>query len=202
MSTPSLTVSAPEMVSAGGGTVDEEGNIVLHAERPASHERLSFFNCNVFGSRASKACWWSSDKSVSLSILEDICRSWSVTPPHTHTSICVTDAPVIAPVPLTGVVTLLVPLESLGPLADGSGDEVDDGSRIEVIRIMDNCSSHPKWRWCGERINAKVRADESPAHPRLSPRTQLFVSSQDIFQKFMFICYQINGRSRAVDLVD
>ena len=38
LSTPSLTVNASELVSAGVGTVDEEGNIsVAHVERPASH---------------------------------------------------------------------------------------------------------------------------------------------------------------------
>ena len=54
-----LTVNATEMVSAGGGTVDEEGNIsVAHAERPASHQRLSFFNSldAAPASRSSSAC--------------------------------------------------------------------------------------------------------------------------------------------------
>jgi hypothetical protein len=39
--------------SAGGGTVDEEGNIfVTHAERPDSHQRLSFsVNCKDFSPR-------------------------------------------------------------------------------------------------------------------------------------------------------
>jgi hypothetical protein len=53
----------------GGGTVDEEFNIsVEHAERPASHQRLSFFNCSPFlevghfGGRANPI------------LLQDICR--------------------------------------------------------------------------------------------------------------------------------
>ena len=47
--TPSLTVNATELVSADGGTVDEEG--MLHTERPASHQRLS--NCKGFSPRGS-----------------------------------------------------------------------------------------------------------------------------------------------------